>query len=335
MAGKSNLVVMENQATQMPISKHQLTSQQVSAIRLEAALGDQIRREFPQLVDGYRAGLTAPKLVERYALDSQFGVSLGNAIAAVRNAIRGYNGYFHDPYIGLVPTPSERANLALAHNRQTGIEASQQRKGIHALSSKQKTDASRKGGLIRGPLSYRLRIGCHALPPNVLREHCRRIAPLGGKSGGRASALAQGLVLYAPATAARCSEMEFAFRLATNPLYLGPVRTNFKKVAEKLNEAFHSDQPLFTRTTLKIAIQRYRRQARSTGHYAADPEMSFAEMLATDPAYQIASRIKAKQIAGKVNDEYHDGQPVRNAVSIRAAIRRYQQAQIVVGNKVG
>jgi hypothetical protein len=45
MARKSNLAKMEIRPTQMPISNRQLTSQQVSAIRLEAALGDQIRRE--------------------------------------------------------------------------------------------------------------------------------------------------------------------------------------------------------------------------------------------------------------------------------------------------
>jgi hypothetical protein len=63
--------------------------------------------------------------------------------------------------------------------------------------------------------------------------------------------------------------------------------------------------------------------------------MSFAEVLASDPSYQIAPRIKAKQIACEVNDKYHEGQPVRNAVSIRAAIRRYQQARIVAADMVG
>jgi len=63
--------------------------------------------------------------------------------------------------------------------------------------------------------------------------------------------------------------------------------------------------------------------------------MLFAEMLASDRSYQIAPRIKAKQIAGEVNDKYHQGQPVRNAVSIRAAIRRYQQAPIVAEDMFG
>ena len=325
MARESNLAMMQNRSTRARSSNRGLTPLQASAITLEAALGDKIRSEIPHLVDGYRAGLTAPKLVEKYGLDRRFGVPSKNAIAAVRNAIRGYNGYFHDSYIGLVPTPAERANLALAHNRQTGIELAQQKKGIHALSSKQKAEIGRKGGLIRGPLSYLLRIGCHALPPEVLREHCRLIAPLGGKAGGRASVLAKGLVPYTPATEARCSEMEFASRLAANRLYLGPVRANFRKIAETINAALKSNQILYTRTTLKIALQRYRRQIRSTGLYAPYSEMWFAEMLTLNPAYQIAPRIKAVQIARTVNDEYHDGQPVRNAVSIRAAITRYRQ----------
>jgi hypothetical protein len=328
MAAKSILALMENRAAKMPDSIRPLTGRQVAAITLEAALGNQIQREFPQVVEGYRSGLTAPKLVDLYALDSRFGVNSQNAIAAVRNAIRGYKGHFHDSYNGLIPTPSERAKLALAHNRQTGIEASRQNIGIHALSSEQRADAGRKGGLIRGPLSYRLHIGCHALPPDVLREHCRKIAPLGGKAGGKASALARGLVPYAPATAAGCSELEFAFRLSTNPLYLGPVRANFNKIARKVNEAFNYRQSSnYTRITLKIALQRYRRQARSRGLFGIDPEMSLAERLASDPTCQIAPRIKAEQIACKVNDEYHNGQPVRNAIGIRAALRRYRQAR--------
>ena len=118
--------------------------------------------------------------------------------------------------------------------------------------------------------------------------------------------------------------MEFAFRLATNPLYLGPVRANFKKIAEKVNEIFHDDQPHYTRTTLKIALQGYRRRVRSTGNFRTDPEMLFTEALASDPAYQLGARIKAEQIARKVNEEYHAGQPVRTALGIRAAIQRYR-----------
>ena len=325
MAQESNLAMMQNRATRARPSHRALTHLQASAITLEAALGDKIRCEIPYLVDEYRAGLTAPRLVEKHGLDRRFGVPSKNAIAAVRNAIRGYNGYFYDSYIGLVPTAAERANLALAHNRQTGIELAQQKKGIHALSSKQKAEIGRKGGLIRGPLSYLLRIGCHALPPEILREHCRLIAPLGGKAGGRASVLAKGLVPYTPATEARCSEIEFASRLAANRHYLGPVRANYRKIAETINATFKRSRMLYTRTTLKIALQRYRRQIRSMGLYAPYPEIWFAEMLTFNPEYQIAPRIKAVQIARTVNDEYHDGQPVRNAVSIRAAIRRYRR----------
>jgi hypothetical protein len=315
----------ENRIERSPIPYRQLTSQQQSAIRFEAAIGNQIRRDYPQLAEEYRMGLTAPRLVDQYELDVRYGVSRRAAVAAVRNAIRGYDGYFHHSYEGLISDHSERTNLALAHNRQTGIEAFQHREGIHALTSAEKAEVGRKGGLIRGPLSYRLRIGCHALPPEVLREHCRRIAPLGGKTGGVASALAKGLVLYVPGTEVRCSELEFAFRLGMNPQYLGPVRANFNKIAVMVNEVFYNGEPQYTRTTLKIALQRYRRQARSGSQHGTDPKMSFAQNLASDPAYQIAPRIKMELIAQRVNTEYHGGQSVRNAISIRAAIQRYRR----------
>ena len=140
-----------------------------------------------------------------------------------------------------------------------------------------------------------------------------------------ACVLARGLVLYTPATEGRCSELEFAYSLSTNPRYHGPVRANFNKIAEKVNEVFYDAGPRYTRITLKIALQRYRRLARSTSQRSADQEMVLAERLASDPAFQTGPRIKMDLIAKRVNSVYHGGQPVRNAIGIRAAIRRYRR----------
>jgi hypothetical protein len=133
------------------------------------------------------------------------------------------------------------------------------------------------------------------------------------------------MVPYAPATPERIAEIEFACRLAADPRHRGPVRANFGKIAEKVNEAFHTGIPYYTRITMKIALQRHRRHERSAAGYPADPEMSFAESLARDPAYQFLARIKAAEIARKVNEEYHGGKPVRNPLGIRAAIQRYRR----------
>jgi hypothetical protein len=65
----------------------------------------------------------------------------------------------------------------------------------------------------------------------------------------------------------------------------------------------------------------------------ADPEMSFAEELAHNPAYQLPARIKADEITRKVNEEYHGGRPVRNPLSISAAINRYRRRN--AGPKAG
>ena len=323
----------ENRTGEDGIRSRRLSGEQRRAIRLAAVIGDEIRKNHPGIADEYRSGLTAPKLVARHGFVHRYAVSRRAAINAVRNAIRGYSGPFYEPYHGLVADSAERENLALAHNRQTGTEEYERKRGIHALTHQQKVDAGRKGGLIRGPLSYRLKIGCHALPPEVLREHCRRIAPLGGKAGGTASVVAKGLVPYAPATPGRVAEIEFAFGLAADPRYRGPVRANFRKMAEKVNAAFHAGHPRYTRTTLKIALRSHRGHERSAAGSTGDPEMSFAENLARDPAYQLPARIKAAEIARRVNEEYHGGKPVRNSVGIRSAMRRCkrQNAGIAAG----
>lgn len=302
-----------------------LTGQQQAAIRLAAAIGDKIRKSHPEIAEEYRGGLSASELVSRHRFDHRYGVSRQAAIAAVRNAIRGYSGNGYESYQGLVADRSEREDLALAHNRRTGIEVYERKRGIHGFTREQKTEACRKGGLIQGPLSYRLRIGCHALPREVVREQCRKIASLGGKAGGMASVVAQGMVPYAPATPGRIAEIEFASRLAADPLYQSSVRANFGKIAEKVNEVFHAGASHYTRITMKIALQRHRRRQRSPAGWPANPEMSFTDSLARDPAYQFLARINAEEIARRVNEEYHGGKPVRNPLSIRAAIQRYRR----------
>ena len=325
MGSQISVAKVEHRAGPQPFVAGRLTGQQVAAIRLAAEIGDEIRKSHPEIAEEYRSGLTASELVIRHGFDHRYGVSRRTAVAAVRVAIRGYSGNCYEPYQGLIEDRSERENLALAHNRRTGIEEYQRKRGIHGLTREQKAEACRKGGLIRGPLSYRLRIGCHALPPDVVREQCRRIASLGGKAGGVASVVAKGMVPYAPATSGRIAEIEFALCLAAIPLYRGPVRANFGKIAEKVNEVFHAGTPHYTRITLKIALQRHRRHQISSAGSPADPEMSFTDSLARDPAYQFLARIKAEEIAREVNAEYHGGKPVRNPLSIRAAIQRYRR----------
>lgn len=325
MESRIGMANAANRAGPNGVISRRLTGDQLGAIRLAAGIGDEIRKNHPEIAEEYRSGLTASELVAMHGFDHRYGVSRRTATAAVRNAIRGYSGYGHETYEGLIADRTERESLALDHNRRTGVEVYEGKRGIHGFTREEKAAACRKGGLVRGPLSYQLRIGCHALPPEVVREQCRRIAALGGKAGGVASVVAQGMVPYAPATPERIAEIEFACRLAADPRYRGPARSNFGKIAEKVNEAFRAGIPHYTRITVKIALQRYRRHERSAAGSPADPEMSFAESLARDPAYQFLARIKAAEIAREVNAEYHGGRAVRNPLGIRAAIRRYRR----------
>jgi hypothetical protein len=325
MEPHKSFVKAEDRAGHHESLSRRLTGPQQAAIRLAAEIGDHIRKDYPTIAEEYRSGLTASELVVTHGFDHCYGVSRQAAIAAVRNAIRGYSGRYYETYPGLIADRSERDKLAFAHNRRTGIEVYERQLGIHGLTPEQIANARRKGGLIQGPLSYQLRIGCHALPPEAVREQCRKIASLGGKVGGVACVVAKGMVPYVPATGGRVSEIEFAFRLAADPRYVRPGRTDFGKLAARINEVFHAGVPFHSRTRLKIALQRYRRHCRSGAESPADTEMSFAAKLACDTAYQFPGWVKAAEIASKVNEEYHDSKPVRNPVGIRAAIQRYRR----------
>jgi len=322
-----NITHLENWAGYNETRNQRLTRQQLGAMRLAAEVGNCIRQKYPEIAEEYRNGLTAPKLVARHKIDHLYGVGREVAIHAVRNAIRGYAGHCHEPYDGLINDKSEREYLASAHNRRTGIEEYELKRGIHAMTHEQKAAAGRKSGLIWGPRSYQLRIGCHAMLPEALREHCRRIASLGGKAGGVASVAARGLVPYKPAMPGRIAELEFIFSLSKNSLFLGPIRRNFSKMAEKVNEVFYAGNPRYTRTTMKIELQSHRRRNHLAREISGEQEMLFAEELARDPAYQLPARVKTAEIVRLVNDEFHGGKPVRNSTGIRDALKRCRRRQ--------
>jgi hypothetical protein len=130
------------------------------------------------------------------------------------------------------------------------------------------------------------------------------------------------------------SELEFVIRLASNPHYQGPVRASFKRIAEEINDVYYGGTPHYTRVTLKIALQRHRRQRRMTDPSLAELDLTFAYRLTLTPVYQIAARVKAVEIAREVNEEYHEGKPVRSAMSITAAIRR-QRSVLTAGGSEG
>jgi hypothetical protein len=72
--------------------RRRLTSQQYKAIRLAAEIGDNIRKNYPEIAEEYRSGQTAPILLARHEFDHRYGISQRTAINAVRYALRGYFG---------------------------------------------------------------------------------------------------------------------------------------------------------------------------------------------------------------------------------------------------
>ena len=99
---------MENRATYNETSSRRLTGEQVGAIRLAAEIGNDIRKNYPEIAEEYRSGLTAPKLVATVRIRSSVWSEPAVAIDAVRNAIRGYSGHYYEPYRGLIEDRSER-----------------------------------------------------------------------------------------------------------------------------------------------------------------------------------------------------------------------------------
>ena len=312
---------MINQALQTP----ELTVRQKLAIALAARVGDDIKRRHPEVADHYRGGLTAPRIVVRYDFPGRYGISLRIATTAVRNAIGGYHGLFYPPYEGLIADSSERQRLARQHESQSGLDAYVLKRGVHALTRDQIVACGGMGGAVGGPLTHRLGIGCHGLPPEVLRDHCRRIAPLGGKAGGLASVVSRGLVPFLPASPDRPSELEFIVRLASDPAHRGPIRTDYVKLAAAVNERFHAGRERYTHVTIKTALSTLRRRGQSPDRSLA-PDLAFALDLSGDDVYQLPARVNVVEIARRVNEEYHQGRPVRSGPAVKNALQRHRKA---------
>jgi hypothetical protein len=136
-----------------------LNDTQIGAIKAAIRDGLEIQRQIPEIVDDYTNGVPKRKIVEKYQIQSRFGIKNPlTAENAVGRALFGYDGGFNfpniEPFSGLITDSKNRELLSRKHQSDTGKKAVQDKTGIHAWTFREKSDHSKKNAAAAGFIAY-------------------------------------------------------------------------------------------------------------------------------------------------------------------------------------
>lgn len=249
--------------------KKEVTTRQASAIRLAKKVGTELAKRNPEIAVDYRSGKTCNEIAEKYNVQG-----LTDEIA--RNAVRYA--------LSILLAKKERneilnhfakirgTNFAKQYAHEGGIAARDKKAGVHAMTSEQLSEAgkkgSRKGGLISGKKNHDNKVGIHAL---TFEERSRN-----GRESIKAALLTQGKtpwnkIAIEPTTG--LNEADYCHYLSEQIEFIydgvrggATGRPNFKKIAERLNEVFHSGKNIRTGVAVQSHLFRLRKKQKTINH---------------------------------------------------------------------
>lgn len=222
----------------------ELDPSQVAGIQFSVMLGHQLKEQHPEIADLYRRGKSLTELEQYLQLVTRFGIKPKTAQAALRYAICGYDGTLdvarHDAYLGLIPDPNERREIAKAHNRDSsriqGLKNKENKVGFFSITTEERREIGRKSGLKQ----YREGIGIHAQTPE---DHRRQ---------GVWLATSQGHVPFSD------EELQCLMDLATNPRFQRETQIHAQNISRELNRRFHEGSPVRNGRSVSKAFYRHK-----------------------------------------------------------------------------
>lgn len=207
---------------------------QLLAIRRSLEVGVQLQRDFPEVAEDYRGGMSISKIVDKYNLSLKYGISKKIATQSVHRALRGYKGGFLrlDSYEGLIEE-SELEKLAREHWSRRGSEA--------------------------GTILYEKGLGIFSRTREQMIEDCKKGGLIGGRNAGLASIISQGMIPWTP------EEKEFAYVLSQNPDYqikegLNKGGRKVRLITEKINETYYDGKPVRSVRSIVACLARLRKE---------------------------------------------------------------------------
>jgi len=120
----------------------------LNAIHLSNRMATKIARDLPQIMEDYKQGHSLTKILNKYSLESTYGLVRSVARSALSKALTM-----------LIENEEERKELNLNHKANCGYSNLIQGKGIFSLSEERKKEASQKAGNI----AFKMKKGIHAL----------------------------------------------------------------------------------------------------------------------------------------------------------------------------
>lgn len=325
-----------------------LSPDQLGAIKRSILLGRLLQRDLGEELKGfYTEGGSTSQAIEKFGIESRYGVTRKIAYNGICYAIRGLEGEFQ----GLIPDEEQRRDLVEEHyrsalgrlirekigifgldkqarskiGRDAGIANLKKKLGIHSLSFEEIRTNAIKGGRE----SYYQGKGIHALSTGRRKELGRYVGINYGREGGRRSSLSRGEVLWS------YEEIKLAYDLAHDPDFRKGSRINNILIAQSLNGLLHGGQEI--RTADSVYARRYLyekskdiKRTKCRPLPWTEDERKTARMLSTQREYRFESgRNKGKINAIKIRNKLVEiGYSSRTSASIQTEIRRFKNSLI-------
>ncbi|MBI2584178.1 MAG: hypothetical protein HYW25_05905 [Candidatus Aenigmarchaeota archaeon] len=160
------------------MSKLQMSRSQGAAMILSRQLASQIARDISRIADDYRRGATGEEIVKKHRIDIRY--CKGSESIALSSV------YF--ALAELMPE-GERHRLAYEHTVDAAMPVIRKQQddgtGIYGFTSKQHSEAGRKGGSKSGRIVYEQKLGIHGLSHEERSKIGKKAGKIGGSSARR------------------------------------------------------------------------------------------------------------------------------------------------------
>jgi len=251
---------------------------QKQAIRYAVLVGQELQLKSPGMADDFRNGMTFEEINEKYHVSDDYDCMPGTARAAVRHAIRGYDGKFNgwsdiNEYSGLID-PEEYKDQLKSHklvSGKRGYEAASPEARRVAFEQAHNTQRENKIGIHSDAVRKRSqetqkqrKTGIHSDAAKKRAREKQKMMGVGIYGGdyetrqaiGRKGMEARGFRILSD------EERNLAIELATNPDYrtADGQRRDINKIVAAMNMTFHNNQPVIKKRTIENLFDKIKKK---------------------------------------------------------------------------
>jgi hypothetical protein len=340
----------------------EMAPEQISAIKRSIEIGSLLVNDHPEIAELYRDGMTHPGIAEILDVKGKYDISSDKvAETSIHYAIKGHAGGFGtESYDGLISDLDELAGLEYEHHANGGRKTAELGLGVHAINPETglsyRAEGGRKsaelglgvhainpetglsyraeGGKIGGRKTAELGLGIHAQTPEQRLEY----GIIGGRKSAELGLGAHGInpetgLSYRAEGGRKAAEKGTGIHGYNPETGLSYRAEGGRKAAEK-GTGIHGYNP---ETGLSYRAEGGRKAAElGLGIHSlqtpwGEEETGYAHLLSLDPEFQHQKgpnkgKGDYKTIAQVLNEDYHNGEDVRNANAVKINLFNYKKS---------